>query len=237
MGTARNDHELRVHIDTDKYELTNAAREKMDADLETLRRLVKDFPIAELRVEISQQSDVRVGVGLRLPSHTLYTADVDRMMHPAWERCVRKLMQRITAYKERLANKPTYHKEAVGTIHAVRPSMEPEIAEVQKAVEELDYAAFRRALGVYEEAIEKRVGRWIERYPQIEARLGHGLVISEIVEEIFLNAFERFDSRPPVRLGDWLESLIDPSIHILLEHPAEEKENLSFIESAKQITR
>ena len=237
MATARDDHELRVHIDTEKYELTTAARNKMDTDFETLRKLVKDFPVAELHVEISQQNDVRVGASLRLPSQTLYTADVDRMMHPAWERCVRKLMQRVTAYKERLANKPTYHKEAVGTVHAVRPSMEPSIAEVEKAFEELDYAAFRRSLGMYEEAVEKRVGRWVERYPQVEARLGHGLVISEIVEEIFLNAFERFGSRPPVRLGDWLESLIDPSIHILLEHSAEEKENLSFIASAKEISR
>jgi len=73
----------------------------------------------------------------------------------------------------------------------------------------------------------------VERYPAAEAKLGHGLVISEIVEEVFLNAFERFNDRPPLRMGEWLESLIDPSLKALLEDTAAEKENLSFIQSAQ----
>jgi len=237
MRSTNDDHELRVETDAGRYKLSPTEQEKMNTDLETLRRLVKDFPVSELKIEISTQSNVRVGTSLRLPGQTIYTADVDKALHPAWERCLRKLVQRVTAYKERLANKPTYQKEAQGTLHNVRPSMDPHIDDVQKAVEELDYPVFRRELGVYEEAIEKRVGRWVERYPDAEARLGNGLVISEIVEEVFLNAFERFPERPPaLRLGEWLESLIDPSIQTLLNHPDEEKENLSFIESAKEIS-
>lgn len=230
-----DNHELRVVIDHGNYRLSTAEREKMDGDLEILRRIVRDFPVAELKIEISAHSDIRVGAGLRLAGRTLYTADADHVLHPAWERCVRKLVQRVTAFKEKLSNKPLYSKEAQGTVQHVRPTMEPELTEVQKAVDELDYAAFRRSLYVYDEAVEKRVGRWIERYPQLEARLGKDLVISDIVEEVFLNAFEHFGARPPLRLGDWLESLIDPSIHILLRHPSEEKENLSFLESAREI--
>jgi hypothetical protein len=78
------------------------------------------------------------------------------------------------------------------------------------------------------------VGRWVERYPEAASALGEGLTISQIVEEVFLNAFERYRDRPPpLRMGQWLESLIDPSIQQLLKHGDEEQENLSFIESAK----
>jgi len=86
---------------------------------------------------------------------------------------------------------------------------------------------------VYDESLEKRVGRWIQRYPEIEGQLGEELTISEIVEEVYLNAFDQFATRPVVRLGEWLESLIDPSVQLLLKQPDDEKANLSFIQSAK----
>jgi hypothetical protein len=70
----------------------------------------------------------------------------------------------------------------------------------------------------------------------VEDRLGDGLAISEIVEEVFLNAFEKFSKRPAnLRLGEWLESLINPSIKALVDDPSFEKENLSYIESSKEI--
>ena len=102
-------------------------------------------------------------------------------------------------------------------------------------MQQLDYRAFRAAMGVYEDALEKRVGRWIERYPDAEAQLGNGLLISEIVEEVFLNAFDQYNARPAsLRLGQWLENLIDPSIQTLLRDGGQEKENLSFIQSAQE---
>ena len=113
--------------------------------------------------------------------------------------------------------------------------MPPDADAIAEAVEQLDYHAFRTAMGVYEEPLEKRVGRWIERYPGAEARLGDGLLISEIAEEVFLNAFDQFTHRPPsLRLGQSLENLIDPSIQVLLCNEGE-KENVSFIESAKKL--
>ena len=60
-----------------------------------------------------------------------------------------------------------------------------------------------RPLFGYEEPIRKRMGRWIERYPGVEARIGKGLEIDDLVEEVFLDAFEAFTrSRPsrPARL-------------------------------------
>lgn len=233
-GTAKG---LRVEIDWGHHRVTAAESAKMESDLGTLRKAVADFPVADLKVEITvqQTSRVHVATSLHLPSRTLFTADEDVQVHPAWDRCLRKLLNKLTAYKEKLSNKPEFSKEAQGTLHSVTPSMEPDGQRVDQAVRDLDYAAFRSALAVYEESLEARVGRWVERYPEAAARLGNGLAISEIVEEIYLNAFERYSDRPPLRLGEWLEGLIDSSVRTLAEHPDEEKENLSFIESAKDV--
>jgi len=46
------------------------------------------------------------------------------------------------------------------------------------------------------------------------------LLIGDLVEEVYLNAFERFAQRSAeVSLSDWLEALIDPSLKLLLRHP------------------
>jgi ribosome-associated translation inhibitor RaiA len=229
-------HHLRVEIDPTDYPLTPAEREKMDNNLDTLRKAVKDFPISELKVEIIPQAvgGLSVTTSLRLTSRTLFTADQDRLLHPAWERCVRKLVNKVRAFKDRLGNKAAYAKESQGTRHVVHPAMEPSAAELSRAVEELDYLKFRNVLGVYDEAIEKRAGRWIERYPEAENTLGDRLTLTDIVEEVFLNAFEAWEQRPPLPLGQWLESLIDLSIKALLKRTDDEKENLSYLESARE---
>jgi hypothetical protein len=227
---------LRINLDSKDFRLSETERQKFDTDLETLRKAVACFPDPELKIELSQQSYYRVRTSLILPSRTLFTADEDRDLHPAWERCIRKLVGKVQALKETLGNKPTYSKEAEGTLHDVRPAMEPDAEQLNRAIADLDYVAFRNAMAVYEEAVERRVGRWAQRYPIVEDRLGDGLAISEIVEEVFLNAFEKYGERPAnLRLGEWLASLIDPSIKALVDDPSFEKENLSYIESAKEI--
>ncbi len=69
-------------------------------------------------------------------------------------------------------------------------------AAIDAAVRDGDYAAFRTATFVYEEPVRKRAGRWVERYPEAEAQIGKQLEIADIVEEVFLNAFEQYDRRP-----------------------------------------
>lgn len=229
-------HHLRVEIDPTDYRLTVAQRQKMDSNLETLRKLVKDFPVSEMKVEIVSESNggVHVGTRLFLAGRTLFTGDQDRQLHPAWERCIHKLMHKVRALKDKLGNKPTYAKEIQGTDHVVHPTMEPDAKAVEHAVDELDYPAFRREVAAYDDAIGKRVGHWVNRYPDVESTLGEQFRISEIVEEVFLNAFEQYHGRPPLALGQWLESLIAQSIKQLMKRPAEEMENLRFIESAAE---
>ncbi len=228
---------LRIETDSGNYRLSPVEQDKMDRDLDTLRKLVATFPVAELKIEVTQQTrgGMRAATSLRLPGRTLFAADEDDFLHPAWERCIRRLMKKVEAYKAKLSNRSVYEKQAEGTLHDVQPIQPPDNGELQHAVEEMDYSHFRELLAVYDESLEKRIGRWIQRYPEIEEQLGQGLNISEIVEEVYLNAFEQFADRPPLRLGQWLESLIDPSVQLLLKQPDEEKANLSFIQSAKSL--
>ncbi len=236
MTVGTNDHALRVDIDSGSYHLSKVMRERMDGDLHTLRKMIEDFPTSDLKVEIDQQhGTIHLSTSLRLANHTLYTGDADDQLHPAWERCIRKLMNKVRAFKERLANKDEYTKEADGTSHKVRPSMDPDAAALDEAIAQLDYPAFRDALAVYDEAIEKRIGRIVQRHPATETALEDGLTISTIMEEVFLNAFERAAHRPmQVPLGQWLEDLIEPSISILERHPDEERANIELVQAAKE---
>ncbi len=97
-----------------------------------------------------------------------------------------------------------------------------------------DYAAFRTATFAYEEPLRKRAGRWVERYPRAEAQIGNKLEMADVVEEVFLDAFEQYDRRPKgVRFGEWLEGLIDPAVKELLAHPDEELENIALARTAR----
>ena len=85
---------------------------------------------------------------------------------------------------------------------------------------------------MFESPLHERVGRWIQRYPEIESRLGDSITIADIVEEVFLNAFEQFPQRPQeVPPGEWFEGLIDVSVQALLQSPDEEFANISFARS------
>ncbi|HEX6987650.1 MAG TPA: hypothetical protein VF170_19885, partial [Planctomycetaceae bacterium] len=46
----------------------------------------------------------------------------------------------------------------------------------------------------------------------------------------------RYESKPDVmRLGDWLESLIDPAMRSFLRHPEEELEAISFARTLREM--
>jgi ribosome-associated translation inhibitor RaiA len=229
-------YDMPIEMDSGNVTISPGEQEKMDHDLNTLRKLIANFPSPQLKLEISSQtpSIVRVGACLRLAGRTLFTAGEANTLHAAWDWAVRRLIDKVLAYKEKLGRVPERQHEADGTLHEIVPSMPPNSEVIERAVRQLDYRAFRSAMNVYEDALEKRVGRWIERYPAIEARIGDELLISEIAEEVFLNAFDRYERRPgSLRLGQWLENLIDPSIQTLVRDGGAEKENLSFIQSAR----
>jgi hypothetical protein len=232
-------HPLQIQFETKGFEPSAETIAKMEAGLSSLRRVTAHFPVAKLLITAfrnARNNDYTVKTSLVLMSTTLFTGDHDVHVYPAFERCVGKLVNRVDAYIDSLSNAPETRKQQKGTRQEVYPTRTPDVAALESAVRKGDYVTFRRAAEVYEVPVRDRVGRWVQRYPEIEARLAAAdLSLDDIVEEVFLNAFERYDARPePVRLGEWLEELIDLSVRALLARPEEEKENIAFARTLQE---
>jgi len=240
MRFADQSYNLRIELDTKHCSLSQAALEKMENALKPLRQPVSTFPVSDLYITVNHHpipDDYHVRVSLVLPGRTLFTGERDINAVSAFSRCVRKLVGKLKAYKESLSAKPEREKAEEGTLQEVVPAAEPDADQLRASVADGDYAAFRRATYVYEEGVRKRAGRWIERSPDFEARLGTAFTLDDLVEEVFLNAFEHFEQWPDeLRLGQWLEQLIDPSMKALLEDPEAERENIEAVRTYHETT-
>lgn len=238
MADADLTNNLRIQIDAHQCQLSPAETQKMRDSLGVLAREVENFPVSDLHVLVehnARNTDYSVKTSLLLTGETLVSSDHDARPYTAFERCVANLEKAVHAYKERMGRVPERQKQNKGTRQVLEPTLDPDPAALDAAVRDGDFAAFRGATYGYEEPLRKRIGRWVERYPQVSARIDKSLKIEDIVEEVFLDAFEAFPHRPQdVRLGEWLESLIDPAIKDLLRHPDEELENIRLARTAEE---
>lgn len=237
MTFSDQSYNLRIEFDQKGCDLPLGEIEKMETSLKTLGKVVERFPISNLYITVichEPSQDFHVKTSLALPGKTLFTGDRDSQAYPAYERCIRKLVQKVRSYKKRMSYDSELAKQYDGTHQSVVPSGEFDLPTIQSAIADQDYWAFRQGLDVFDEPLRKRVGRWLQRYPEIESQLDAGFQIDDIVEEVFLNAFEKFPSRshdvPP---GKWLEHLIDPSVQAILQSPDEEFANISFARSMR----
>jgi ribosome-associated translation inhibitor RaiA len=225
--------DLRIELDTKNCTLSPAELERMEREIDPLREPVHDFPTVVLYISVihhARSGDYHVRVSLVLPGRTLFTGARDEVALAAFGRCAGKLVRKVVAYKARLGTEAERAKAEKGTEQIVVPTRQPDLDALRQAVQSGDYPAFRQSAFVYEEPIRKRVGRWIERYPDFEVHLGSTFTIADIVEEVFLNAFDRFDERPrAVPLGKWLEQLIDPSMKAIWRDPDAEHENIEAV--------
>ncbi len=239
MTYSDESYNLRIELDTKGCELSASEIEDMERDLHTLRNLVEDFPVSDLHVQVvhhKRSNDYHVKTSLRLSGRTLFTGERHVKVHPAFESCIGKLTKKISAYKDEMRVGSEAAKKAEGTRLDIQPSDAIDVDSLNAAVEQDNYPAFRRAIDVFEESLNRRIGRWLEKYPEARARLGETITVSDIVEEVFLNAFDRFASRShSVSPGKWLEALIDPSIQALIQAPDEEFARISFSRSAVEI--
>lgn len=234
-------YNLRIELDTKNCDVSADEVAEIERSLDPLGKVVHDFPVSDLYLTIihhARSHDYHVKTALRLPRKTLFTGDRDPHVHAAFERCVRKLVKKVHAYKERLSDASEAAKREEGTHQEILPTQEPDVDTLTRAVQNGDYAAFRRATDVYEEPLNKRIGRWVQRYPEVESELGNRFNISDIVEEVFLNAFERYEQKPQsLTFHDWLENLIDPSVKLMMRHPEEEMENINFSRTLTEAER
>jgi ribosome-associated translation inhibitor RaiA len=238
MSTAENPvrHKLQVHFDCHECQPTQQELADMADDLDSLARQVGNFPLADVRVLIewnARNREYAVKVTLLLTGEPIVTSDHDAVLHAAFERAVVSLEDAVRAYKERLDRVPERRKQEAGTYQELAPSVVPDAAALDAAVAAADYPAYRLAIAPYEDALRTRVGRWVERYPAVQAMMGRGLETVDVAEGVFLAAFEAHAKRPDgLRYGDWLESLIDPTVHAIAHDPAGELENIRMARSA-----
>jgi len=230
----------RLQIDVHHCQLSPAEIARLEADVEGLMRQVATWPVSDLHVLIeynARNTDFSVKTSLILDGATLVASDHDLVMHAAFLRCLNSLTENIRAYKDRLGQVPERQRQQKGTAQDVFPGPDPDLGALNAAVGDGDYAAFRTALLGYEEPLRKRVGRWVERYPDVSAQIGRRLEVADIVEEVFLTAFEGYEHRPAhLRMGEWLEGLIDQAVKTLQASPEEELENINLARSAVAAT-
>lgn len=236
MKYSNQSYNLRIELDAKGCELSAEEISKMEGALAPLHAATKSFPISDLYITVIQHGktgEYHVKTALVLTGQTLFTGERTRDRYGGYQQCLDKLLKKVTAYKDQLANKPEQARIVDGTSQEIVPSQIPDGEAIARALESRDYAGYRRALLPYEEQVRKRIGRWIQRYPALNAEIGVRLTLSDVVEDVFLTAFERADQRPlEMHPGAWLESLIDDVIRSIAHDPEGELRNVSMVKSA-----
>lgn len=237
MATFAKASPMTVVFDAHQYPLSEAEEQMFREDLDGLARQVDQFPVADLRVyiqDLPRSNEVAVKLVLVLPGETLVAHDHDAVLPPAFQRCLDSLLGSLESYKQRLSRLDERQKLVEGTHQETHPSAPIDVSAIEAAVVARDYAAFRTETLAYEEDLRARVGRWVQRYPDFEARIGVDIKISDVVEDVFLLAFESYHDRPvDVPFSVWLEGLIDPAIKALQQHPDTELENIELARTAR----
>ncbi len=230
-------YNLLVDLDMKHCQLPADELNKMETMLSPLGDMVRNFPISKLHVLVSYRhrtSDYVVRTSLILSGETLVSSEHHPLAHTAFEHCIDNLVREVQRYKDRLGAVPEQAKQREGTHHELVPTVAPDAEAVEAAVENGDYAAFRVATSGYEGPVTDLVGRWVERYPEVAARLGRDLNIGDLVEDVFLIAFEEYEYRPKeIRFGEWLGRHIDTAIKAMADHPEEELENVNMVRLAR----
>jgi hypothetical protein len=240
MRNTQDARHVHTNLDTKNCSLRRSEIEAMEDGLGLLEAVASSFPFADLYVTVSyseRSQEYHVKTSLKLPGRILFTGEHDSVALPAYERCLRKLVRKVDDYKHKMeTGQGTRQRLAGGTEQRVDPDTLPALERLETAFQSQDYNAFRDELSGFEEPIRRRVGRWIQRYPELDATFGEFLPMDDLVEEVMLTAFEQYESRPTVmRLGDWLESLIDPAMRSFLRHPDEELEAISFAKTLHEM--
>ncbi|MFH5804549.1 HPF/RaiA family ribosome-associated protein [Alienimonas sp. DA493] len=233
-------YNLKLELVTKNCSFGPGELEQMEEDLDALAKLTEKMPVSDLQVTIAwfeHSQEYHVKTSLITPGKTLFTGEHDSVAHPAYQKCVRKLVQKLKAYKNRMETQDNRRARlAEGSVQEVTPDVPPELDALERAIHARDYLAFRQEMAGFDGSLRDRVGRWVQRYPDLNREVGENLPVADIMEEVYLSAYDQFLERPAeMRLGDWLEGLVDPSIRNLLRHPDEEAEEISFARTLREM--
>lgn len=236
------DHRNGIAVNVETLECDIPADEwaRLQDALNGIAEAAKDIAASlDLKVIQHPQNAFHAEAALRLPDQSLFTGDWDPYLDTAVHRCLRKLRHRIDAYKSHPQPKSAEVAHRVERMNdAIVAPQDPDEGPVAGAARAGDYGKFRNLLADYEDWLSDRVGRWVQRYPEIDARIGDDLLLGDIVEEVYLKAMQRYEERTATQsLGDWLNSLIDSSLREMVSHPIEERENIGMARTMRESSR
>ena len=230
---ATEERPLVVEINSKGCDIPTDERDRMGRRLDEVSRAVVGNGPAHLwlnAVRYPRSGDYHVEAKLKWPGRTVFSGGRGQYLDTAFQTCVEGLLREVRATPP-AAN-------GVDRAALDRDVVAPEGAAAGPAgaaFQAADYARFRTALLTYEDWLRKRVGRWVQRYPEAEARLGRDVLIGDLLEEVYLAAFESFDRHPrDVPLHTWLDGLIDPALQRALRHPDEVHEEASLARTVRE---
>lgn len=230
---------LAVDLKTTNYRLSDDLRTRMQPWIEALATRLQGIPQSHLEIHMAhhgRSESYNAELTLKLPGRRLFIRRRDVTADQALERAFTRLQRALEWHLDHL-NEPAIadarRHEALETDPITMPG--PDVGPVADAANAGDYRRFRTLLSNYEIWLNRRVGRLVQRDERAEAEVGAGLLISDVVEEVYLSAFESFTERPAeVSLHEWLESWIGPSIRALLDNDDSDREAVSFARSLQE---
>jgi len=217
-------HHLQVHVVTQDCQLPADERLRLQPSFDRLEEAVGDLASAELwlnTVYHLKSQQYRAQAKLKLPGKTIHAGEQNAYLDTALLRSLERVIHRVEAYQDSPDRRAVEQAERRAPLNGeIIAPVEADAGVLGRSVQEADYASFRRALFSHEEYVRLRVGRWIQRYPDVEELIDQSFSIADLVEEVFLLAFERYPERPThISLHQWLDSLIDPAVKSFWHHP------------------
>jgi len=235
MHYSLDQYHLHVTLTSKECPIPEQIRMQLQDWLDRLGKTVQEFASSDLTINViyHPKSDIyHAEAKLKVPGQTITTGDYEKSIEEAMKRCLDKAVRRVAAYRlnpDREALEQAERRAHLDDV--VKASPEPDVGQIGEAVKNQDYQAFRTLLGTHDTFVRMRVGRWVQRYPEIQQEVGRSFEIGDMVEEVFLIAFDKYAERPPhFGMQEWLESLIDPAVKAYFYNP-EEREAVSYAQS------
>ena len=223
---------FRYDIDCEGFDLSDRERDLVDGEVNRLQPLVEEFPtqILHVNLEYNQNSEeYETRLALVLPGQTFATGRTSPSWTEGLEIAMQKMIRRVEHYKQDLEGIKERSHLAAGTDQLVEPSWQIDGQKVRQAVANGNFAAFRSEMYAIDGSLRDRIGRWVQRYPRVDALIGDRILLADIVEDVLMTAFDDFDKwNPEMTFGQWLETLIDPVVKQFARDPDGELEAIAY---------
>ena len=232
-------YNLQLEIEAKECQIPTDQLARIQDRLDELGRAVAAFASSELKLLVihhPRSNRYHAEAKLKLPGETLFTGQWDEVLDAALDACLTKLLRKVEHYRAHPDHRARQAAEQrAARDWALAAPANPDEGELGQAVSAGDYSRFRELLADYEDWLRLRVGRWVQRYPEADERIGESVLIVDVVEEVYLLAFEEYPRRPDeVPFGQWLDKLVDPALREIYRDWENERENVSVARTLRE---